>query len=171
MNSEVEQSLVGPLALAAIGTEIARAQGTVVKKEFQRWAAAVGDRNPLYFDDEYARSHGYREAVMPPLYLQQVTLGVVDLDQLRPDGIPGGGGTSARIPLPKTPRWMAGGEDTRFFEPVYDADVITSVRSVVSVEQKQGRSGAFVVITSRVTYTRGDGTVVAEATMTTIARP
>jgi acyl dehydratase len=166
-----EESLVGEQARAVVGATIATATGRVVKKEFQRWAAAVDDRNPLYFDDEFARAHGYREAVMPPLYLQQVTLGVVDLTTLRPDGIPGARGTSALIPLPKCPRWMAGGEDTTFHEPVYDGDEITSTRTVASIEEKHGRSGAFVLITTTAEYRRQDGRLVAEATVTTIARP
>jgi acyl dehydratase len=164
-------SLVGDDARAAVGRTMATATGRVVKKEFQRWAAAVDDRNPLYFDDDFARAHGYREAVMPPLYLPHVTLGVVDLGQLRPDGIPGGSGTSALIPLPKCPRWMAGGESTTFYEPVYDGDEITSTRTVSSIEEKQGRSGAFVLITSTTTFRRQDGALIAEATLTTIARP
>lgn len=165
------ESLIGADALATVGSEIARSQGIVVKKEFQRWAAAVGERNPLYFDDDYARAQGYREAVLPPLYLQQVTLGVINLEQLRPDGIPRGSSTSALIALPECPRWMAAGEDTTFNAPVYDGDLITSVRILTGLEQKQGRSGPFVLITSLISYTRADGTVVAEATMTTIARP
>lgn len=166
-----QDSLVDDRARAVVGRTIATATGRVVKKEFQRWAAAVGDHNPLYFDDEFARAHGYREAVMPPLYLQQVTLGVIDLAELRPDGIPGGSGTSALIPLPKCPRWMAGGESTSFYQPLYDGDEITSVRTVSSIEEKHGRSGAFVLITSTTSYTRQDGRLVAESTMTTIARP
>ncbi|MCU1657085.1 MAG: hypothetical protein JWO57_1741 [Pseudonocardiales bacterium] len=165
-----DDSLIDERATAAIGTVIAQSSGTVVKKEFQRWAAAVGDRNPLYFDDEFARANGYREAVMPPLYLPHVTLGVVDLDTLRPDGIPGESGTSALIPLPKCPRWMAGGDETMFFEPVYDGDPITASRTLDSVEQKHGRSGAFVLITSTTRYLRRD-TVVAQSVVTTIARP
>ncbi|MCW2594689.1 MAG: hypothetical protein JWR06_1737 [Jatrophihabitans sp.] len=165
-----DESLIDERATAAIGTVIAQSSGTVVKKEFQRWAAAVGDRNPLYFEDETARANGYREAVMPPLYLPQVTLGVVDLDTLRPDGIPGEGGTSELIPLPKCPRWMAGGEQTTFFEPVYDGDRITASRTLDDVEEKHGRSGAFVLITSTTRYLRGE-TVVARSVVTTIARP
>ena len=38
--------------------------GVVVKRAFQDWAAAVGDLNPLYFDEAFARSAGHRE--MPP---------------------------------------------------------------------------------------------------------
>ena len=66
---------------------------------------------------------------------------------------------------------MAGGESTTFYKPMYDGDELTSVRTVTSIEEKHGRSGVFVVITSTMSYRRQDGTLVAEATMTTIARP
>lgn len=163
-------SLITDEARARIGTETGRAHGRVVKQEFQRWAAAVKDRNPLYFDAEFARAHGYRDVVMPPMYLGHVTHGVADLDALRPDGIPGGGGPND-LPLPATPRRMAGGESVQFFHPVYDGDVLTSVRVIESIEEKHGRSGAFILVTSRTTYTRQDGATVAETVGSMIARP
>jgi acyl dehydratase len=165
------ESLIGDEARAAIGSELGRAVGTVVQKEFQRWAAAVGDRNPLYFDEDYARANGYRDVVMPPMYLAHVTGGVVDLDELRADGIPIRSGGSGSVQLPRCPRRMAGGDDITFLEPVYAGDVITSVRSLAGLEQKSGRSGDFVLMHFRTTYTRDDGVLVAEAASSLIARP
>jgi acyl dehydratase len=162
-------SLIPEAARARIGTETGRAQGRVVRQEFQRWAAAVKDRNPLYFDADFARSQGYRDVVMPPLYITAVTAGVADLDALRPDGIPCAG--PGDVPLPLTPRVMGGGESFQFHQPVYDGDVLTSVRVIENIEEKHGRSGPFVLVTSRTTYTRQDGTTVAEAVTRTIARP
>ena len=162
-------SLVPDEARARIGTETDRAQGRVIKREFQRWAAAVKDRNPLYFDAAFARAHGYRDVVAPPLYVQYVTLGVADLDALRPDGTPGGGADD--IPLPACPRRMAGGEDWQFHAPVYDGDVITSTRRVADIQEKNGRSGRFVLVTWLSAYTNQDGVVVAEARSSMIARP
>jgi hydroxyacyl-ACP dehydratase HTD2-like protein with hotdog domain len=66
---------------------------------------------------------------------------------------------------------MGGGESIKFYEPVYDGDMLTSVRVIENIEEKHGRSGAFVLVTSRTTYTRQDGTVVAEAVSSMIARP
>ncbi|MEV6924855.1 MaoC family dehydratase N-terminal domain-containing protein [Dactylosporangium sp. NPDC051485] len=170
MTQSHEQPLVGDDARAFIGKVTNEAEGIVVKKEFQRWAAAVKDRNPLYFDADFARAHGYRDVIAPPLYVQYVTLGVADLDQLRPDGIPGGTG-SGDIPLPRCPRRMAGGDDMTFYEPIYDGDVIRAVRTVTDIHEKKGRSGAFVLVTSTTVYTRQDGTVVAENNASMIARP
>jgi acyl dehydratase len=164
------ESLIGADALAMVGQEISRAEGTVVKKEFQRYAAAVGDRNPLYFDEDYARQQGYRDVIMPPMFLSYVTAGVMDLDQLRPDGIPLTSGTGA-VPLPKCPRRMAAGDSIAFFEPVYPGDEITVVRVLAGLAEKSGRSGRFVLMKFSTTYRRGDGTVVAEITGSSIARP
>ena len=170
MTQVQEEPLIGDDARAFIGKVTTEVEGIVVKKEFQRWAAAVKDRNPLYFDADFARANGYRDVIAPPLYIQYVVLGVADLDKLRPDGIPGGSG-SGDIPLPKCPRRMAGGEDITFYEPIYDGDVIKAVRTVTDIQEKHGRSGAFVLVTSTTTYTRQDGTVVAENKASMIARP
>jgi len=99
-----EASLIDDASRALIGTEVSRATGTVVKRDFQRWAAAVGDRNPLYFDEGYARAQGYRDVVMPPLFLSYVTAGVMDLAQLRPRwhtaGVRHGRDPAAQVPPP-----------------------------------------------------------------------
>jgi acyl dehydratase len=167
-----EQPLVGADALRTIGTVVSDLSGTVVRRDFQRWAAAVGDHNPLYFDDAFAREHGYREAVAPPLFPQYATLGVVELEALRSDGIPSRASSAAVVPLPGCTRWMAGGEHTVFLAPVYDGDHIRATRVITNVEEKHGRSGTFVLITSTIRYTRAnDLALVAEATLTTIARP
>ena len=164
------QALLGDEARAAIGMELNRSEGTVRQLEFQRWAAAVGERNPLYFDAEYARAQGYRDVVAPPMYIQYVGGTVVELDQLRPDGLTQRSGSGA-VPLPTCPRRMAGGDDYTFHAPVYDGDVITTVRRLVDLEPKVGRSGPFVLMRFHTTFTRDDGVLVAEAAGSLIARP
>jgi len=148
-------TLAGPEALAMVGREVSRASGVVVRREFQRWAAAVGDRNPLWFDADHARAHGYRDAVCPPLFLPLAVLGVVHLDELRPDGVPAG--FLGMAPLPRTPRLMAGGDAYEFAEPAYDGDEVTAVRTVRSISEKQGRSGPFLAIVSETAFTRREG--------------
>jgi hypothetical protein len=170
MSETIPGELVSDEARAMIGTVTGRAEGRVDKREFQRWAAAVNDRNPLYFDVGFARACGYRDVIAPPLYVHYATLGVADLDQLRPDGTPAGGGPGA-IPLPRCPRRMAGGQDIAIYEPLYDGTVITAVRTITGVTEKHGQSGPFVLVRWKTTYTREDGFVVAEISDSVIARP
>ncbi len=164
------EALIGDDARAAIGMALNRSEGTVRRLEFQRFAAAVGENNPLYFDAEYARTQGYRDVVAPPMYIQYVGGTVVELGQLRPDGLTQRSGSGA-VPLPQCPRRMAGGDDYTFHEPLYDGDVITTVRRLVGLEPKVGRSGPFVLMRFHTTVTRADGVLVAEAAGSLIARP
>jgi acyl dehydratase len=79
-------TLITPELQAMIGTETSERSGTVYKKEFQRFAAAVGDLNPLYFDKEAAVAAGYRDVIMPPMFLSCMLNGVTLLDSLKDDG-------------------------------------------------------------------------------------
>lgn len=167
--TEQAPDLVPPEAAAQVGTVVARATGEVVRRDWQRWAVAVGDLNPLWFDPDHARACGHADVVAPPLYLQYAVLGVTPLDRLRPDG--SSGASSGDLAFPDAPRRMAGGESTTFHRSCGHGDVVTMERRVESITQKQGRSGPFVLVTWRTTYTDQRDELVAEATTSMIARP
>jgi acyl dehydratase len=162
-------SLVDPESAAKVGTVVATATGEVNRRDWQRWASAVGDHNPLWFDPVFARAHGYRDVICPPLFLQYAVLGVAALSDLRPDG--SSGAVSGGLAFPRAPRRMAGGESTTFHLPAYDRDEIEMVRTVESIAEKEGRSGRFVLVTWRGDYRNQARELVAEATMSMIARP
>jgi acyl dehydratase len=166
-HQHMEESLITPEAKAMIGKEVGRQTGIVYAKEAQRFAAAVGDLNPLYFDDETAKAHGYRGVIAPPMFLPQVLQGVSHLDSLREDGVPLQGGSD--IPL-RAERLMAGGEDYEFLSPLYPDDTITAETRIENIEEKSGRSGQFVLITRETLYTNQDGAVVAKGRFSVIAR-
>jgi acyl dehydratase len=162
-------SLVDAETAARVGTVAATATGEVIRRDWQRWAAAVGDDNPLWFDPDYARANGYRDVICPPLYLQYAILGVSPLSGLRPDG--SSGAVSGSLAFPKASRRMAGGESTTFHLPAYHRDEIEMVRTIESVVEKEGRSGRFVLVTWHTVYRNQHDELVAEASTSMIARP
>jgi acyl dehydratase len=164
-----DTALIDEEARAMVGVELERAEGAVVLREFQRWAASVGDHNPLYFDLDYAKQFGHRDVVMPPMYIQHVTSGVLELAALRPDGI-GQVSAGGALAFPRCPRRMAGGESMTFYHHAYPGDHLVSVRSLGAIEEKKGRSGRFVVMNLLTRYTR-DGVLITENSRTVIARP
>jgi acyl dehydratase len=164
-----EQSLIDDESASRVGTVAATATGEVNRRDWQRWAAAVGDHNPLWFDPDYARAQGYRDIICPPLYLQYAVLGVAALDGLRPDG--SSGALSGSLAFPRAPRRMAGGESTSFFGPAYHRDDIEMVRTIESVVEKHGRSGQFILVTWKTVYRNQHDELIAEATTSMIARP
>lgn len=162
-------SLIPPDVAARVGTVAATAEGEVDRREWQRWAAAVGDHNPLWFDTDAARAAGYDDVIAPPLYLQYAVLGVTALGDLRADG--SSGAASGNLTFPDAPRRMAGGESTTFHRPAYHRDTLTMVRTVESIVDKQGRSGPFVLVSWHTTYMNQRDELVASATTSMIARP
>ncbi len=164
-----EQSLIDDESASRVGAVAATATGEVNRRDWQRWAAAVGDHNLLWFDPEYARAQGYRDIICPPLYLQYAVLGVTALDGLRPDG--SSGAMSGSLAFPRAPRRMAGGESTSFLGPAYHRDEIEMVRTIESIVEKQGRSGTFVLVTWRTVYRNQRDEMIADATTSMIARP
>lgn len=164
-----EQDLIPPEAAALVGEVVAEATGEVNRRDWQRWAVSVRDHNPLWFDADHARAHGYDDVTAPPLFVQYAVLGVTPLDELRPDG--SSGAASGGLAFPAAPKRMAGGESWTFHRPCYHRDEVTMERRVSSIVQKQGRSGPFVLVTWRTTYTNQRDELVAEATTSMIARP
>lgn len=164
-----DDTLIDPESAARVGTVAATATGEVNRRDWQRWAAAVGDHNPLWFDTDYARANGYRDVICPPLYLQYSILGVTPLSDLRPDG--SSGAVSGGLAFSRAPKRMAGGESTKFHLPAYHRDEIEMVRTISSIVEKQGRSGRFVLVTWHTVYHNQDRELVAEATTSMIARP
>jgi acyl dehydratase len=162
-------SLVPDQVAARVGSVAATAAGEVNRRDWQRWAAAVGDHNPLWFDRAYAREHGYDDVICPPLYLQFAVLGVTPLDELRPDG--SSGAITGDLRFPDAPKLMAGGESTTFHLPAYHRDRVEMVRTISSVEEKEGRSGRFVLVTWHSSYRNQRDELLAEATTSMIARP
>jgi uncharacterized OB-fold protein len=109
-------SLIDAESASRVGTIAATGTGEVNRRDWQRWAAAVGDHNPLYFDPDYARANGFRDIVCPPLFLQYGVLGVTRLDGRRPDG--SSGAVSGGLAFPRAPKRMAGGESFTFHPPL-----------------------------------------------------
>lgn len=167
----VVEDLIGDEARSSIGRQTHRATVVVYKREFQRWAAAVGETNPLYFDDEYAKQNGHRAAIAPPLFVQAlVAPSHIPLGSLRPDGVPNGNGDWL-VSLPKCSQLMAGGDRFFFSKPLHDGDSVTVVGTIRDIVQKSGRSGEFVVVINVTTLELSDGTEAARFESTMIARP
>jgi acyl dehydratase len=67
-------------------------------------------------------------------------------------------------------RVMFGGEEWEFRAPAYVGDTITAQGRLKSLEEKEGGSGPFVLMTTETTYTNQDGEVVALSRGRSIAR-
>ena len=142
-------------------------RATIHAEDSQRFALAADDRNPIYFDEAAAQAAGYRTLVVPPTLLAWGLMPPRPLDDLRGDGLYKGLGPPVRL---NVERAMAGGESWQLLAPIHVEDTITAETRLLSLEEKTGRSGPFVLQTAETTFTNQDGVVVARQQAHGIAR-
>lgn len=164
----VEGNLITEELRSWIGREFPPQESEVVtKRDIGRYADAIGHRNPLYWNEAYAKNTPYGSVIAPRLFFG-IMGGDPSEDMLRSDGSLG---TEDAIPYPKSlPRRMAGGRDFEFFLPVCPGDVITARRRIADIYQRQGSTGPLIFTLSETTFVNQDGQVVAKETTTGIAR-
>jgi acyl dehydratase len=138
----------------------------ITARDSQRYAMAVDDLNPIYFDLDAAIAAGYRTLVAPPTFVGHVVAPTKPLSELRPDGLyRGGRGLNLRVS-----RVMAGGDSWDFLVPAYVGDRVTAETRLYSVEQHEGRNGPFVTTVVETVFTNQSGEMIARLRQTGIAR-
>jgi acyl dehydratase len=141
---------IPPEVMDQVGMEFPIKTLEVEKGAIRKFAEAIGDENPQYHDEEYARAR-YGRLVAPPTFITTLTMGL-------------GGDVKwdfGRVGL-------HGGEEYEYFKPIKAGDTLTCKTRVADIYEKQGRKGpmAFMVIESRVT--NQDGELVAKMKRTRI---
>jgi 3-methylfumaryl-CoA hydratase len=159
-----KSSLIPPEALALIGKESAPVTREVYAKDVRRFCYAVGDLNPLYLDEAYARETPFAGTIAPPMFFDIPTVSEHPQEELRTDGLTRDG----LLPPVKAARSMAGGNEIEFFKAIRVGDRITRISKIADIYEKEGRSGplVFTIIENR--YSNQNGDLVAVERMTVI---
>ena len=138
------EPLITEAARALIGRVTETYLGEISLRDARRYAIAAGDLNPLYFDEEFARASAYGGLIVPPNMLTAVRAwgaGATE-PELAIDGIPDL--PEEKLPIALTRR-MAGGQELEYHQPVRPGDRITRRGHIVSLDERDGRSGKFVI--------------------------
>lgn len=164
-------SLIPDTTRALIGQSLVEPVTVVVEaRETQRYAHAVGDVNPLYFDEAAAHAAGHRALLAPPTYVTHARVQPRGLDELREDGLY----VFEDGVVLDVERMMFGGEEWDFLEPVYVGDRITADTRLLDLDEKSGSKGPFVRVVRETTFTRtdddGSSVLVARSRQIGIAR-
>jgi acyl dehydratase len=160
-------TLVPPEATAMIGQVTAGpVSALVTAREAQRYAQAVDDLNPVYFDEDAARAAGHRTLIAPPTFLEHVVVQGRGVGEMRVDGL-------FRDPTSKglaLKRVMFGGQEWEFLAPAHVGDTVTAVQHLTDITEKDGAKGPFVLVTWEWTFTDQRGSVIARCRQQGISR-
>jgi len=108
----------------------------VEKGMIRRFAQAVGDPNPLWQDEEYARKTNYGGVITPPTLI--LTLGFDQLQQL----LASGSSVTA----------LHGSTELECYQPVRPGDSITVTTMIKNVRERQSKLGRTVFVTLSMDY-------------------
>jgi acyl dehydratase len=122
------------------------------KAVIRRFAETIGDHNPLYWDEEYANKSRYGRIVAPPTMIFELSY---DL------GNKINGETGLQQGLEE---WLDNptdiqrvGNEYEIIRPAYPDDIVTASREIIEVVEKEGKTGKWTFITSRVSFTNQNG--------------
>ena len=152
--------MLTPEISALVGESIAyTAPEPVGKASIRYFAMAIGDENPLYTDDAYARAHGYSGVIAPPTW-------VCETNQYA--GLPmdadGYAGHLWKIEVPNT-RLVRGGNDYRFHQAIVESDIITATWVIDSITERTNSKGLeMMTMFSTATYTNQKNELLATNT-------
>ena len=129
-------SVITPEMKAMVGRETVRvAAHEVGKATIMRFAAAIGDENPLYWDDAYSKKYGFSGLIAPPTLLFETSHNI--WGEVSEDG---GCWEDILMPPPGI-QIIRGGNEYEILKPVQPEDVITGKRKITDIHEKEGKNG------------------------------
>jgi len=145
-----------------IGSEGKPVTLEIEKGLIRRYVEAVGDTNPLWQDEQYARSTKYGGIVAPPWLLcaLMATFPIVSQPKTLPSAVP-------KVPLPRE-RVLDGGGEWEFSLPLRVGDTITARTKLAKVFERDGRIGKMLFFVYETSYTNQHAELVARSSSTLI---
>jgi acyl dehydratase len=152
---------------AWIGKQVAyHAREALSHASIRYFAHALGDGNPLYTDDSFARDEGYRMAVAPPTLVCETCQ-----YSYSPPNASGHIGHEWDLPIDNV-RMIRAGNEYEFARPVYPDDWISVTWTLEDiVERKARRGGTQLFVTSLAVYENQDGDRLASNRETIVLQP
>lgn len=133
--------------------------------DIRRFVDATGDANPLWTDEAFARSKGYKGRVVPPIMILEL------YRRMESEEEEGGGGWQD-IPFP--PEYTDtrnAGKEVEWLQPLYMGDTMTVQHRLVDIVARQGRAGIGIYVTRQSEFRNGAGEMVVLLRATTVKLP
>jgi uncharacterized protein len=134
--------------------------------DLRRYINATDDRNPLWLDDDLARSVGYRCRVIPPAMIAEL--------YRRNEGSTGTHSDSLweALPLPEGYTESRNAQaEFEWLEPVYLGDQLYVTHRIVEIVSRKIRNGVGIFVTREMEVKREDGDLVLRVRQTSVKLP
>ena len=120
----------------------------VDKTAVRMFARSCQYDDPVFYDEAFAKSKGYRSLLAPPHYLGTPVFN---------PNAPPRGARPLNIPYRRN---LNGGTDVEYFDAIVAGDVLSATSRLTELEETSGRLGPMLIVRTETVYRR-DGTIVA----------
>ncbi len=134
----------------------------VEKGAIRRYADAVGNDNPLYYDEGYASKSGYGGIIAPPGFFGWSAKAIAASEAIV--------GLMTAMINAGYAGILDGGISYEFYQPVRAGDTLIASPKVKDVTAKEGRTGTMMICQFETSYLNQNGDLVAKATQHLIGR-
>lgn len=113
--------------------------------DVRRYVDATGDANPLWLDDDFARSMGYKGRVLPPILVGWVPFSLKERN--------GGEKLTSfdlrrQLPVPEHyTNVRNAGSETEWIKPVYLGEQLCLQTRILDIVARQGKMGTGIYVT------------------------
>lgn len=149
----MSDSYLTPEVLALLGTNAPGRHGLVSANGIEKFAAAIDDHNPLYFDRAAARAAGFADVIAPPLYAAAATRPVPMRSGLLDDGQY----DSVAPPGLTHLQTMLAGQNWELIRPAVAGEAVVETFTTKSITERKGSTGTMVFVEKEATVSTPDG--------------
>jgi acyl dehydratase len=152
----MSDSYLTPEIMALVGESSPGRHGQFTANGIEKFAAAIDDRNPLYFDKAAALAAGYADVIAPPLYAAAATRPVPFRDGLLADGQY----ETAAPPGLTHLQTMLAGQSWELLRPAVAGEEVIETFTTKSITERQGSTGNIVFVDKEATIATPDGELI-----------
>ena len=132
----------------------------VTRLDIRKIADAIGNRDPLYWDDDYAATTRYGSIIAPPDFFGWPLKW--EPEQALPNSSELKSYLLKELPKAGYNRAISAGTESEFYRAVRPGDTLVLVSEIISLEEKVGKtSGKMLISTIETTVTNQNGDLVA----------
>ncbi len=157
MNESAETILSDELRRCAGQRGPVRSLDPLSAADVRRYVDATGNANPLWLDDDFARSAGYKGRLLPP-----ILVGWTPFSLKQPEE---GKGSSfdvrRQLPVPAAyTNVRNAGSETEWLKPVLLGEPLSCQGHVVEITAREGKMGVGIYVTQLEEVRNGEGELV-----------
>lgn len=162
----MSDSYLTPEIMALVGESTPGRRGLITADGIAKFAAAIDDRNPLYFDRDAARAAGYADVIAPPLFAATATRPVPARSGMLEDGQY----DSVAPPGLGHLQTMLAGQNWELVRPAVAGEEVVETFTTRSITERKGSTGNIVFVDKEATITTLDGNLIQRYTNVLILR-